>query len=127
MSDRTGIDLGRRISQLDAASMISTMSAPTGATWRGCGQRTALSLCAVAFCAVLFLPGGMASGQDRGSVNPAPLPPACPSPDDPKTPARELFGRKTAPAPLQTRTIGSYAKGCLAGAVALPINGETGK
>jgi penicillin-insensitive murein endopeptidase len=104
--------------------MISTMSAPTVATWRGCGQRTALSLGAVAFCAVVFLPGGTASAQDRGSVNPAPLP-ALAHPDDPKTPARELFGRKTAPAPLQTRTIGSYAKGCLAGAVALPINGET--
>jgi penicillin-insensitive murein endopeptidase len=26
---------------------------------------------------------------------------------------------------LQTRTIGFYSKGCLAGAVALPINGKT--
>src|ERR1044071_2478807 len=28
-------------------------------------------------------------------------------------------------APLQARTIGFYSKGCLAGAVALPINGPT--
>ena len=46
-------------------------------------------------------------------------------PDDPKTLAKELFGRKTSPAPLEARTIGFYAKGCLAGGVALPINGET--
>jgi penicillin-insensitive murein DD-endopeptidase len=38
-------------------------------------------------------------------------------------PANELFGAATAPAPLAARAIGSYAKGCLAGAVALPING----
>jgi penicillin-insensitive murein endopeptidase len=38
-------------------------------------------------------------------------------------PANELFGSVTAPAPLAARSIGSYAKGCLAGGVALPING----
>ena len=38
-------------------------------------------------------------------------------------PAKELFGSATAPAPLAARSIGSYAKGCLAGGVALPING----
>jgi penicillin-insensitive murein endopeptidase len=38
-------------------------------------------------------------------------------------PASELFGSVTVPAPLASRSIGSYAKGCLAGAVALPING----
>ena len=27
-------------------------------------------------------------------------------------------------APLQARAIGTYAKGCLAGAVALPVDGE---
>jgi penicillin-insensitive murein endopeptidase len=37
--------------------------------------------------------------------------------------ARELFGAATAPAPLAARAIGSYAKGCLAGGVSLPING----
>jgi penicillin-insensitive murein endopeptidase len=41
----------------------------------------------------------------------------------PSPPARDLFGAATAPAPLATRAIGSYAKGCLAGGVALPING----
>ena len=38
-------------------------------------------------------------------------------------PAKELFGSVTTPAPLAARSIGSYAKGCLAGGVALPING----
>ncbi|ODN70503.1 penicillin-insensitive murein endopeptidase [Methylobrevis pamukkalensis] len=40
-----------------------------------------------------------------------------------ETPAKELFGAKDTPAPLAARAIGSYARGCLAGAVALPVNG----
>lgn len=39
--------------------------------------------------------------------------------------AKELFGSKASPADLQARSIGGYAKGCLAGATALPINGAT--
>ena len=38
-------------------------------------------------------------------------------------PAKMLFGSVTAPAPLAARAIGSYARGCLAGGVSLPING----
>lgn len=38
-------------------------------------------------------------------------------------PAKDLFGSVTAPAPLAARAIGSYARGCLAGGVAVPING----
>jgi murein endopeptidase len=38
-------------------------------------------------------------------------------------PANELFGAAASPAPLASRAIGSYARGCLAGGVALPING----
>ena len=38
-------------------------------------------------------------------------------------PANELFGAAPGPAPLAARAIGSYARGCLAGGVALPING----
>src|SRR5262249_47577365 len=66
----------------------------------------------------------VATAQDKGTLNPQPLPPLA-KPDDPATPAKELFGRKTAPASLQARTIGFYSKGCLAGAVALPINRAT--
>lgn len=39
--------------------------------------------------------------------------------------AKVQFGRQSAPAPLAARAIGSYAKGCLAGAVALPVDGQT--
>jgi penicillin-insensitive murein endopeptidase len=39
------------------------------------------------------------------------------------TPAKELFGAAKTPAPLAARSIGFYAKGCLAGAAALPIDG----
>lgn len=74
-------------------------------------------LTAAAFC-------GAAGAQDVGSLNSKPLPPLA-NPNDPKNPARELFGRKAAPAPLQARSIGFYTRGCLAGAVALPINGRT--
>ena len=40
-------------------------------------------------------------------------------------PAKELFGAVEAPAPLAARSIGAYAKGCLAGAALLPVNGPT--
>jgi penicillin-insensitive murein endopeptidase len=78
------------------------------------------------FIAATLLSAGSAgaSAQDKGSVNPKPLPPLA-NPDDPKNPAKELFGRKPAPANMQARSIGFYTKGCLAGAVALPINGKT--
>jgi len=65
-----------------------------------------------------------AAAQDLGTLNPKPLPPLT-NPDDPKTPAKELFGRRPEPAKLQTRSIGYYTHGCLAGGVALPINGPT--
>lgn len=39
------------------------------------------------------------------------------------TPAKKLFGAVVAPANLKARAIGSYAKGCLAGAKALPVDG----
>jgi penicillin-insensitive murein DD-endopeptidase len=47
------------------------------------------------------------------------------NPNDPATPARELFGRQTAPASVAARTIGFYSRGCIAGATALPLDGET--
>jgi penicillin-insensitive murein DD-endopeptidase len=40
-----------------------------------------------------------------------------------KTPAKELFGKVTTPAPLSARSIGFYAKGCLAGATKLAVDG----
>jgi penicillin-insensitive murein DD-endopeptidase len=115
-------DRGRRSLHSDAADMTTTSRAPAGATcgatWRQMGRRLAPLL-----LAALIAPN-TASAQDKGTLNPQPLPPLA-HPDDPKTPAKELFGRKAAPAALQSRTIGFYAKGCLAGAEALPINGRT--
>ena len=67
---------------------------------------------------------GVAAAQDLGTMNPKPLPPL-ERPNDPKTPAKELFGRKTAPVKMEARSIGYYTHGCLAGGVALPINGPT--
>src|ERR1700676_3757605 len=66
----------------------------------------------------------VALAQDKGSVDPKPLPPLA-NPNDPKIGAKELFGRKVLPAAMPTRVVGFYAKGCIAGAEALPINGET--
>jgi penicillin-insensitive murein endopeptidase len=65
-----------------------------------------------------------ATAQTKGTLDPKPLPPLA-NPDDPATPAKELFGRKTDAAPLAARAIGYYTGGCLAGAVAMPINGKT--
>jgi penicillin-insensitive murein endopeptidase len=73
-----------------------------------------LALCAAA----------SAGAQDKGSIDPKPLPPL-EKPSDPNVPAKELFGRKPLPASLAARAVGFYAKGCLAGATALPVNGET--
>lgn len=41
----------------------------------------------------------------------------------PGPPARDLFGAQKAPAPMAARAIGSYARGCLAGGRALPVDG----
>jgi penicillin-insensitive murein endopeptidase len=65
-----------------------------------------------------------ALAQDKGTLDPKPLPPLA-NPGDPKVAARELFARKPTPAPLQARAIGFYSRGCLAGGVALPVNGPT--
>ena len=74
--------------------------------------------------AVAAVSASAAWAQDKGSVDPKPLPPLA-NPNDPKIGAKELFGRKLLPAAMPTRVIGFYAKGCIAGAEALPINGDT--
>ena len=63
-----------------------------------------------------------ARAQDRGTVDPKPLP-ALSVPWSPSLPAKQLFGRATEPADLRARSIGFYAHGCLAGAKALPVDG----
>jgi penicillin-insensitive murein DD-endopeptidase len=81
-------------------------------------QRFSASLLALVILA------GSAQAQDKGTLEPRQLPPIA-NPNDPKVAAKDLFGRKTAPLPVKPRVIGFYSKGCIEGAKALPINGET--
>jgi penicillin-insensitive murein endopeptidase len=74
---------------------------------------------------VLLLAGAStADAQEKGTLNAVPLPPIT-NPTDPSVAAKDLFGRKPEPVPMAARAIGFYARGCLAGATALPINGRT--
>jgi penicillin-insensitive murein endopeptidase len=81
------------------------------------------------FCGLLAAEQAPSKIAAMQAATPAPPKPAqkptakktTPKPKGP--PARELFGAATEPAPLAARSIGGYAKGCLAGGVSLPING----
>jgi penicillin-insensitive murein endopeptidase len=73
---------------------------------------------------LLLAAAASASAQDKGTLDDRTLPPLA-QPESPSTPAKELFARKTKPDPIAARSIGFYSRGCLAGAVALPINGPT--
>ena len=68
--------------------------------------------------------GSAAFAQEPGEEEPSALPPLA-RPQDPATPAKELFGRKGKPSAMRARAIGFYSKGCLAGGQALPIDGKT--
>ncbi len=72
--------------------------------------------------ALILLAATAAQAQTPGTLAPKPLPPLA-NPEDPSTPAKELFGRRSEPAPLAPQAIGGYARGCVAGAAALPIDG----
>ncbi|MGA7810136.1 penicillin-insensitive murein endopeptidase [Bradyrhizobium sp.] len=65
-----------------------------------------------------------AMAQDKGSVEPKPLPPLA-NPNDPKIAAKELFARRLLPTARPTRVIGAYSDGCIAGAAEMPITGDT--
>jgi penicillin-insensitive murein endopeptidase len=71
---------------------------------------------------LLLAAAAVAPAQDKGTLDPRPLPPLA-HPDDPKTPAKALFGRKATPTKEGAKVVGFYSAGCLAGAEALPING----
>ncbi len=71
---------------------------------------------------LLALLAAPACAQDIGTLNPHPLPPLA-HPEDPATPAKQLFGRKATPTDGESRVFGFYAKGCMAGGKALPIDG----
>jgi penicillin-insensitive murein DD-endopeptidase len=67
---------------------------------------------------------GPALAQDPGTLDPKPLPPLD-KPSSLSTSAKELFARKTEPLAGPARSIGFYSTGCLAGGVALPVDGPT--
>src|SRR4051794_38631818 len=75
-------------------------------------------------CLILGLVGASSAlAQDKGTVDPKPLPPLA-KPNDPKIGAKELFARRYLPAAAdKPRVVGFYAHGCIAGAEALPIDG----
>jgi penicillin-insensitive murein DD-endopeptidase len=64
-----------------------------------------------------------AAPPDKPVQKPAAKPAAKKPSPKPSPIAREMFGAASAPAPLAARSIGGYAKGCLAGGMSLPING----
>lgn len=75
-----------------------------------------------AVCLVLTLLCGPVAAQEVPQFRSAVIGPN--SSIEPHTPAKDLFGSATTAAPLAPRSIGSYARGCLAGGVALPITGR---
>lgn len=74
------------------------------------------TLTIISACLVLLL------AADKGATRDAAAAAGVPKPN---TPAKQLFGAKKQPANLEPRAIGFYARGCLAGAIALPITGRT--
>jgi penicillin-insensitive murein DD-endopeptidase len=65
-----------------------------------------------------------ALAQDKGTVDSKPLPPL-EHPSDPKLGAKQLFARKILPSAQPAKVIGEYSKGCIGGAVQMPITGDT--
>jgi penicillin-insensitive murein DD-endopeptidase len=75
---------------------------------------------AVFFIAIFFMSAPCAlarSAKDQAALA------ALTAVDLKHTPAKKLFGAKKLPLNLSARAIGSYAKGCLSGAKALPVTG----
>ncbi len=68
----------------------------------------------MAFALALALPANAATGDVRPMPKPSVLD---------RLPAKQLFGGVSAPAKLEPRAIGSYAKGCLAGGAELEADG----
>lgn len=64
-----------------------------------------------------------AVGQTPGTLRERALPPLA-NPNDPATPAKQLFGRKRRGAALPPTAIGFYSRGCLAGGRSVPHDGD---
>lgn len=83
----------------------------------------AIGLCALA--AFMALASTAADAEKKAAPKPKPAPVRTTGATDlpPSPPARDLFGKQPAPSPLAARSIGGYARGCLAGGKMLPVNG----
>src|SRR5262249_23128907 len=77
---------------------------------------------ALAFMALSI--ASLALAQDQGNVDPKPHHPLA-NPNYPKMAAKELFARKRLPAAMPVNAIGTYSRGCIAGAARMPITGDT--
>jgi len=86
-------------------------------------RRIAPLLLVMTLVVINVLAAGGALAQDKGSVNPKPLPPLA-NPNDPHLGAKELFARKLLPSKGPAHVIGSYTKGCIGGAAQMPLNGD---
>jgi len=88
-------------------------------------RRLILGLTLLMFCGAVAAEqvGPAKTAAKPAAVKPAAKPGAKKPAAKKGPPARELFGAAPGPAPLAARSIGGYAKGCLAGGISLPING----
>jgi penicillin-insensitive murein DD-endopeptidase len=87
-------------------------------------MRSTLAHLVLALAAFSFGFASAALAQDKGTLDAKPLPPLA-NPADPNIPAKEAFGRALTPTEVKTRSIGYYWRGCLSGAKALPVDGES--
>jgi penicillin-insensitive murein endopeptidase len=86
-------------------------------------ERPVRSVLFMVLACALFACGEPAFAQDAGTLDAKPLPPLA-NPADPTLPAKQVFGRALTPIEAKARSIGYYWRGCLAGAKALPVDGE---
>lgn len=80
------------------------------------------SICVAALLCLCAFSSQQIAAQDLGSIDPQVLP-VLAHLGDPMLPAKQLFGRETAPAHMASQPIGFYSRGCMAGGVALPLTG----
>ncbi|MDP4595119.1 MAG: penicillin-insensitive murein endopeptidase [Beijerinckiaceae bacterium] len=79
------------------------------------------------FISVLFgiaIIGQTSFAQTAGTLRPRALAPLT-NPDDPSTPAKQLFGRARSAAPMSPQAVGFYSKGCLAGGKSIAMDGDS--
>jgi len=109
----------------DGASGLPASIAPAvSAATLGAGQSTAASDHATPASPSVAIPTLLYAEPDPALARTASLNQQAKAPEAPKIiGAKNLFGAAKTPVPLAARAIGSYARGCLSGAVALPIDG----